>query len=101
MANFTALNVHISAISRGQFNDFQSNNESRLAAEWFGPDERTLATTIAINANQIGIAMSYLCGAYLVHDVEDFHGYFLLVRSNEKSLKASRPSWMAISAMSD
>jgi len=38
-----------------------------------------VATTIAINANQIGIAMSYLTGAYLVHDTGDIHFYFLLM----------------------
>ena len=37
-----------------------------LAAAWFGPNERVLATTVAINANQIGIAMSYIVGAYMV-----------------------------------
>lgn len=52
---------------------------AKLAANWFGPDERTVATTVAINANQIGIASSYIFGAFLVRSVQDIHHYFLLL----------------------
>uniref|UniRef100_A0A7S2CRT7 Major facilitator superfamily (MFS) profile domain-containing protein n=1 Tax=Octactis speculum TaxID=3111310 RepID=A0A7S2CRT7_9STRA len=50
-----------------------------LAAKWFGQNERTLATTIAINANQIGIAVSYMAGAYLVHSAVALHTYLCLI----------------------
>ena len=71
--------VMLGTVFVGAAQPFFQCTPAMLAAEWFGPNERTLATTIAINANQIGIAMSYICGAYLVHDVGDFHGYFLIL----------------------
>mmetsp|Transcript_59456 Transcript_59456/g.141639 ORF Transcript_59456/g.141639 Transcript_59456/m.141639 type:complete len:511 (+) Transcript_59456:108-1640(+) len=36
-----------------------------LSAVWFAPDERVLATSIAINSNQIGIGVGFLLGASL------------------------------------
>jgi MFS family permease len=71
--------VMLGTVFVGAAQPFFQCTPALLAATWFGPDERTLATTIAINANQIGIALSYICGAYLVHDVGDFYGYFLLL----------------------
>ena len=50
-----------------------------LAGTWFGPNERVLATTIAINANQIGIAASYFVGATLVHSGAGLHVYFSIL----------------------
>ena len=76
--------VMLGTVFVGAAQPFFQCTPAMLAAEWFGPNERTLATTIAINANQIGIAMSYICGAYLVHDVGDFHGYFLLLAHRGK-----------------
>lgn len=40
---------------------------SLLAANWFGENETTFAVTMALNANQLGIAASYAVGAGLVH----------------------------------
>ena len=36
-----------------------------LSATWFGKDERALATSVAINANQIGIATSFIVGGFM------------------------------------
>eukprot|EP00640_Fibrocapsa_japonica_P001184 CAMPEP_0113940460 /NCGR_PEP_ID=MMETSP1339-20121228/6582_1 /TAXON_ID=94617 /ORGANISM="Fibrocapsa japonica" /LENGTH=418 /DNA_ID=CAMNT_0000944297 /DNA_START=44 /DNA_END=1300 /DNA_ORIENTATION=+ /assembly_acc=CAM_ASM_000762 len=47
-----------------------------LAANWFGANERTLATTIALNANQFGIAASYLVGTNLVKTPDELQDYF-------------------------
>eukprot|EP00638_Chattonella_subsalsa_P021854 CAMPEP_0117856090 /NCGR_PEP_ID=MMETSP0950-20121206/1039_1 /TAXON_ID=44440 /ORGANISM="Chattonella subsalsa, Strain CCMP2191" /LENGTH=372 /DNA_ID=CAMNT_0005705123 /DNA_START=200 /DNA_END=1321 /DNA_ORIENTATION=- len=47
-----------------------------LAANWFGSNERTLATTIALNANQFGIAASYMLGTNLVKNPVELQDYF-------------------------
>ena len=71
--------VILGTVFVGAAQPFFQCTPAMLAAEWFGANERTVATTIAINANQIGIALSYLCGAYLVHDGPGLHKYFRLL----------------------
>jgi hypothetical protein len=46
-----------------------------LAAIWFGVNERTLATTIACNANTLGIALAYMAGPAMVDSVDDLPEY--------------------------
>jgi len=41
----------------------------QLSATWFGNNERSLATAIAINFNQVGIATAFIVGGFLVGDV--------------------------------
>jgi FLVCR family feline leukemia virus subgroup C receptor-related protein len=50
-----------------------------LAANWFGANERTLATTIALNANQFGIAAAYLVGTNLVKNPNELRDYFDII----------------------
>uniref|UniRef100_A0A6S9EIL0 Major facilitator superfamily (MFS) profile domain-containing protein n=1 Tax=Heterosigma akashiwo TaxID=2829 RepID=A0A6S9EIL0_HETAK len=50
-----------------------------LAANWFGSNERTLATTIALNANQFGIAASYMLGTNLVKTPVELQDYFYVI----------------------
>jgi len=50
---------------------FFVNPPPLLAATWFGVSERTLATTISVNANTLGIAVAYLVGPALVQTTHD------------------------------
>jgi len=43
----------------------------QLSATWFGNKERALATAVAINFNQVGIATAFLVGGFLVGDVSN------------------------------
>ena len=54
---------------------FFVNTPPLVAAAWFGEDERTLATTIAVNANQFGIAVAYLAAPALVREPGDIPQY--------------------------
>jgi len=54
---------------------FFVNPPPLLAAVWFGVNERTLATTIACNANTLGIAVAFLVGPALVDSVDDLPEY--------------------------
>jgi len=47
-----------------------------LAANWFGANERTLATTIALQATQFGIAAAYIVGTNLVSNKAQLQDYF-------------------------
>lgn len=71
--------IIVGTLCVGAAQPFFQCTPSLLAAEWFGPGERTLATTVAINANQIGIAFSYICGAYFIHDVPGLFKYLRLL----------------------
>ena len=50
-----------------------------LSSRWFGKDERALSTSIAINANQIGIAVAFLVGGLMGQTNEGLNGYFSLI----------------------
>lgn len=50
-----------------------------LSASWFPEHERTLATGIALNANQIGIGFAFVFGTLLVSESEDIPQYFGLL----------------------
>lgn len=52
---------------------------SLLAANWFGENETTLAATVALNANQLGIAGAYAVGAGLIHSDDALRLYFLIL----------------------
>lgn len=54
---------------------FFVNPPPLLAAIWFGVNERTLATTIACNANTLGIAAAYMIGPLMVDTVDDLPLY--------------------------
>lgn len=48
---------------------------SLLSAQWFGSDERSRATTVAVLANNLGAAAGFLIGPYMVkepHDIPNF-----------------------------
>eukprot|EP00971_Amphidinium_carterae_P233016 4625071-Amphidinium_carterae.1 len=46
---------------------------------WFAPDERVLATSIAINANQIGIGVGFILGPMIVSGAESLNVYFSII----------------------
>ncbi len=52
---------------------------SVLSSAWFPEKERTLATGVALNANQIGIGCSFIFGSLLVATGEDISKYFGLL----------------------
>ena len=57
---------------------FFVNTPPLLAAVWFGVNERTLATTIACNANTLGIAVAFVLGPAIVDSVDDLPAYMWL-----------------------
>lgn len=50
-----------------------------LSATWFGADERALATAIAINFNQVGIATAFLVGGSMAGDATGLGSYFSVI----------------------
>lgn len=47
-----------------------------LSASWFPEKERTLATGIALNSNQLGIGFAFVVGTVMVQDKDDIPKYF-------------------------
>ena len=58
---------------------FLSELAGSRPATWFGKDERALATSIAINANQIGIATSFIVGGIMAQTESGMDEYFSLI----------------------
>mmetsp|Transcript_38297 Transcript_38297/g.73661 ORF Transcript_38297/g.73661 Transcript_38297/m.73661 type:complete len:748 (-) Transcript_38297:221-2464(-) len=58
---------------------FFVNPPPLIAATWFGVKERTLATTVAVNSNQFGIAVAYFLAPMIVHAPEDIPNYLDLL----------------------
>lgn len=52
-----------------------------LSCVWFPEKERTLATGIALNSNQIGVGFAFVFGTILVLSTDDIPGYFGLLSS--------------------
>lgn len=52
---------------------------SILSSSWFPEKERTLATGIALNSNQLGIGCSFVLGSLLVVTHDDIPSYFALL----------------------
>lgn len=50
-----------------------------LSASWFPEKERTMATGVALNANQLGIGFAFIFGTLLVADSDDIVKYFGLL----------------------
>ena len=50
-----------------------------LSASWFPEKERTMATGVALNANQLGIGFAFIFGTLLVAESDDIPGYFGLL----------------------
>jgi hypothetical protein len=50
-----------------------------LSASWFPEKERTMATGVALNANQLGIGFAFIFGTLLVAKADDIPGYFGLL----------------------
>ncbi|KAK3241630.1 hypothetical protein CYMTET_48619 [Cymbomonas tetramitiformis] len=50
-----------------------------LVARWFGSKERTAASGVCINANQIGIGFAFVLGPLTVKDKEDIEEYFFWI----------------------
>ena len=58
---------------------FFVNPPPMMAAQWFGSEERVLATTIGVNANTLGIAGAYVLGAAMVHSTADIDRYLFVI----------------------
>ena len=50
-----------------------------LSATWFGSQERALATAVAINFNQVGIATAFLVGGTMAQSAGGLAAYFDLI----------------------
>lgn len=50
-----------------------------LSASWFPEQERTMATGVALNANQVGIGFAFIFGTLLVKTSDDIPQYFSLL----------------------
>jgi Major Facilitator Superfamily len=50
-----------------------------LSASWFPEEERTMATSVALNSNQIGIGFAFIFGTLLVASSDDIPRYFGLL----------------------
>mmetsp|Transcript_10095 Transcript_10095/g.14279 ORF Transcript_10095/g.14279 Transcript_10095/m.14279 type:complete len:1330 (-) Transcript_10095:72-4061(-) len=50
-----------------------------LSASWFPEKERTMATGVALNANQLGIGCAFVFGTLLVETADDIPSYFGLL----------------------
>jgi hypothetical protein len=50
-----------------------------LSASWFPENERTMATGVALNSNQLGIGCAFVFGTILVESEEDIIPYFGLL----------------------
>ena len=50
-----------------------------LSASWFAESERTLATSIALNSNQLGVGLAFLVGALWVQSPSQITSYFSLL----------------------
>ena len=50
-----------------------------LSASWFPEEERTMATGVALNANQLGIGFAFIFGTLLVNEPNDIPDYFGLL----------------------
>jgi MFS family permease len=50
-----------------------------LSASWFPERERTMATGVALNANQLGIGFAFIFGTLLVANSDDIPNYFGLL----------------------
>ena len=50
-----------------------------LSASWFPENERTMATGVALNSNQLGIGCAFVFGTMLVSTQEDIMPYFGLL----------------------
>jgi MFS family permease len=50
-----------------------------LSASWFPERERTMATGVALNANQLGIGFAFIFGTLLVANSDDIPSYFGLL----------------------
>lgn len=50
-----------------------------LSAAWFPQEERTLATSIALNANQLGVGLAFIVGALYVQSPSQIANYFGLL----------------------
>jgi hypothetical protein len=52
-----------------------------LSNSWFPEKERTMATGVALNSNQLGIGFAFVFGTLLVSQAEDIPAYFSLMTS--------------------
>lgn len=50
-----------------------------LSASWFPEQERTMATGVALNSNQVGIGFAFIFGTMLVSHSDDIPSYFGLL----------------------
>ncbi|RHY65821.1 hypothetical protein DYB30_001770 [Aphanomyces astaci] len=58
---------------------FMVNSPPMLSALWFPPSQRAIATSVAVNCNQLGIALVYILCPLVVTSVTDIPNWTLLI----------------------
>ncbi|KAL0584843.1 hypothetical protein ABG067_005287 [Albugo candida] len=58
---------------------FMVNSPPVLSANWFPTSLRATATSIAVNANAMGIAVVYLTAPFLVHTIQDIPSWEAMI----------------------
>ncbi|ETV82597.1 hypothetical protein, variant 1 [Aphanomyces astaci] len=58
---------------------FMVNSPPMLSALWFPPSQRAMATSVAVNCNQLGIALVYILCPLVVTSVTDIPNWTLLI----------------------
>ena len=66
-----------------------------LVASWFPPSERTVATVLTFLLSDLGIALSYITGPYLVPDVGKYHtGHKIDINVLRRNTSAERINFL-------
>jgi len=50
-----------------------------LSSSWFPPTERTMATGVALNSNQLGIGVAFVAGTLMVEKIDDIYSYLNVI----------------------
>ena len=68
--------IYFNFIVKGLSQPLYQCTPALLSASWFPENERTLATGVALNSNQIGIGFAFFVGTIMVKQKEDIPKYF-------------------------
>ena len=79
--NIQTIRIYIGFLLVGLSQPLYQCTPAILSSVWFPDKERTLATSVALNSNQLGIGCAFFFGPYFVHDNAnvDLKGYFTLL----------------------
>jgi len=76
------LVVQLGTVMVGWAQPFFQCTPPLLSQTWFGNKERALSTAVAINFNQVGIAMAFLTGGFIIHESADLPFYLGVITAS-------------------